>query len=191
MLYNLWKILLAVFIFTKCLDAAQILVVPARDTGSHLASMIDYILLQVGILNLNTIFFRLAERGHSVHLLDSAFATPKYFHPNLTTISVFAEMESSSFEPWTSKLVLIFFALLLILNLYSEMLYFKIFIVVVGNDPRRLGGSENQKDMAFAKMLELHGEKVRIVLNHLVIFYALVRSNNVNGLGLNCCGFVL
>lgn len=78
--------------------------------------------------------FRLAERGHSVHVLDSAYKTPKYHHPNLTTISVFVETEAGGFDPWS----------------------------VVSNDPRRFGNTEMKKSLDFKNMLKFYQEKVRL-----------------------------
>lgn len=83
--------LIALFVFCLTLnnvDASKILIIPAKDSGSHLASMIDYV-------------FKLAELGHSVHLFDTAFKEPKYHHPNLITYSVFVPMNATGFEPWT------------------------------------------------------------------------------------------
>jgi len=81
------KTVILLILIVELADSSKILVIPAKDSGSHLGSMIEYI-------------YMLAEQGHSVHIFDTAFKEPKYRHPNLTTITVYVPKVDVGFNPW-------------------------------------------------------------------------------------------
>lgn len=77
----------------------------------------------------------LADRGHQVHLFDTAFETPRYKHPNLITHSVYIPVnETTTFDPWA----------------------------VVGNDLRGFGQSHVRKDRNFQEMIREHQKTVSL-----------------------------
>lgn len=128
MALNILVLILSIFV-VKQAHAANILVIPAKDSGSHLASMIEYVM-------------KLADNGHSVHLIDTAFKTPKYTHKNLTTYSLFIEMNTTGFDPWK----------------------------IIGNDPRRFGDTMRRKDYDFEQILKHHQKTVSFKLYYLFEF---------------------
>jgi hypothetical protein len=82
-----------------------------------------------------------------VHLFDTAFETPKYSHPNLTTLSVYIPInETTGFNPWE----------------------------IVGNDVRRFGQTQRRKDIHFQELIRDYQKTVSLIHKRIYLMFRLI-----------------